>query len=65
MLPFGAVFFELFFIMTSIWSNRIYYVFGFLLVVFIIMIITCSLVTILISYFQLCSENYHWWYVSL
>merc|ERR1719502_471153 len=29
-LPFGAIFIELFFIMTSVWLQRFYYVFGFL-----------------------------------
>eukprot|EP00842_Homolaphlyctis_polyrhiza_P006164 jgi/Hompol1/6549/HPOL_005038-RA len=63
-LPFGAVFIELYFIMSSIWSNRVYYVFGFLMLVFFILALTCSLVSILICYFQLCAENYHWWWRS-
>lgn len=33
-LPFGAVFIELFFILTSIWLNQFYHFFGFLFVVF-------------------------------
>ncbi|KAJ6329921.1 hypothetical protein OIU76_008695 [Salix suchowensis] len=33
-LPFGAVFIELFFILTSIWLNQFYYIFGFLFLVF-------------------------------
>ncbi|KAL2913917.1 Transmembrane 9 superfamily member 2 [Polyrhizophydium stewartii] len=63
-LPFGAVFIELYFIMSSIWSNRVYYVFGFLMLVFFILALTCSLVSILITYFQLCAENYNWWWRS-
>ncbi|KAI8929450.1 hypothetical protein BC831DRAFT_443656 [Entophlyctis helioformis] len=63
-LPFGAVFIELNFIMSSIWSNRVYYVFGFLMLVLLILGLTCSLVSILICYFQLCAENYHWWWRS-
>ncbi|KAI8976045.1 hypothetical protein BDB01DRAFT_728207 [Pilobolus umbonatus] len=59
-LPFGAIFIELYFIMNSIWFNRIYYGIGFLFLVFIILIITCSQVTILMCYFHLCSEDYHW-----
>ncbi|KAI3889614.1 hypothetical protein MKW92_012228 [Papaver armeniacum] len=31
-LPFGAVFIELFFILTSIWLNQFYYIFGFLFI---------------------------------
>ncbi|CAD5181851.1 unnamed protein product [Musa acuminata subsp. malaccensis] len=33
-LPFGAVFIELFFILTSIWLNQFYHFFGFLFLVF-------------------------------
>jgi transmembrane 9 superfamily protein 2/4 len=35
LLPFGAVFVELFFILSSIWQHRFYYMFGFLFLVFI------------------------------
>jgi transmembrane 9 superfamily protein 2/4 len=63
-LPFGAVFIEVFFIMSSIWLHRFYYVFGFLLLVFLILIITCAEITIVMCYFQLCSEDYHWWWRS-
>ena len=60
-LPFGAVFIELFFILTSMWLHQFYYLFGFLCLVFVILIITCAEITIVLCYFQLCSEDYHWW----
>eukprot|EP01098_Paradermamoeba_levis_P002333 TRINITY_DN1273_c0_g1_i1.p1 TRINITY_DN1273_c0_g1~~TRINITY_DN1273_c0_g1_i1.p1 ORF type:complete len:624 (+),score=162.27 TRINITY_DN1273_c0_g1_i1:757-2628(+) len=63
-LPFGAVFIELFFIMSSIWLHQFYYLFGFLLIVFVILILTCAEITIVMCYFQLCSEDYHWWWRS-
>jgi len=63
-LPFGAVFIELFFILSSIWLHQYYYVFGFLLLVLLILIITCAEITIVMCYFQLCSEDYHWWWRS-
>ncbi|CAH9093375.1 unnamed protein product [Cuscuta europaea] len=63
-LPFGAVFVELFFILTSIWLQQFYYIFGFLFVVFVILIITCAEITIVLCYFQLCSEDYLWWWRS-
>ena len=59
-LPFGAIFVELFFIMNSLWQGRLYYMFGFLLLSYSIMIMTCMSVTILLVYFLLCAENYHW-----
>jgi transmembrane 9 superfamily member 2/4 len=63
-LPFGACFVELYYILASAWMDFYYYVFGFLLLVFIILIITCAEITVLFTYFQLCSENYHWWWRS-
>lgn len=59
-LPFGAIFVELYFIMSSIWFSRVYYMFGFLFLCYGLMIITCAAVTVLLVYFLLCSENYHW-----
>ncbi|CAA0821355.1 Transmembrane 9 superfamily member 8 [Striga hermonthica] len=63
-LPFGAVFIELFFILTSIWLNQFYYIFGFLFIVFLILLVTCSEITVVLCYFQLCSEDYLWWWRS-
>ncbi|XP_030951240.1 transmembrane 9 superfamily member 8 [Quercus lobata] len=63
-LPFGAVFIELFFILTSIWLNQFYYIFGFLFLVFVILLVTCAEITVVLCYFQLCSEDYLWWWRS-
>lgn len=60
LLPFGAIFVELYFIMNSIWFSRIYYMFGFLFLCYSLMVVVCATVTILLTYFLLCSENYHW-----
>ena len=59
-LPFGAIFVELYFIMNSLWTGKIYYMFGFLFVCYGLMIMTCASVTVLMIYFLLCAENYHW-----
>ncbi|KAL7298697.1 hypothetical protein TKK_0008456 [Trichogramma kaykai] len=63
-LPFGAVFIELFFILTAFWENQFYYLFGFLFLVFIILVISCSQISIVMVYFQLCGEDYRWWWRS-
>jgi transmembrane 9 superfamily member 2/4 len=63
-LPFGSCFVELYYIMSSVWMEYYYYVFGFLLLVFLILIVTCAEITVLFTYFQLCSEDYHWWWRS-
>ncbi|XP_064120966.1 transmembrane 9 superfamily member 2-like isoform X2 [Macrobrachium nipponense] len=63
-LPFGCIFIQLFFILNSIWSSQTYYMFGFLFLVFLILVITCSETTVLLCYFHLCAEDYHWWWRS-
>ena len=63
-LPFGACFIELFFIFSAIYENQFYYLFGFLFLVFVILVVSCSQISIVMVYFQLCSENYHWWWRS-
>jgi len=63
-IPFAAAYVELFFIMTSLWMDQFYYVFGFTLIVYIILIITCAEVTVLLVYYQLCAENHRWWWYA-
>jgi len=63
-LPFAAVSVELYFIMSALWLHHIYYIFGFLFVVLIILIATCAEISILLCYVQLCNEDYNWWWRS-
>mmetsp|Transcript_39393 Transcript_39393/g.50262 ORF Transcript_39393/g.50262 Transcript_39393/m.50262 type:complete len:635 (+) Transcript_39393:150-2054(+) len=63
-LPFGAVCIELFFIMSALWLHQIYYVFGFLMAVLFILIITCAEISVVMCYAQLCAEDYRWWWRS-
>jgi len=64
MISFAGAYVELFFIMTSLWMDQYYYVFGFTLLVFFILLITCAEVTVLLVYYQLCRENHRWWWFS-
>lgn len=59
-LPFGAVFIELFFVFSAIWQNQFYYLFGFLFLVFCILVVSCGQLSIVMTYFQLCGEDYRW-----
>jgi len=63
-MPFGSCFLELYFIMSSVWLHQYYYVFGILFVVFLILLLTCAEIAILYNYFQLCGEDYQWWWRS-
>eukprot|EP00183_Erythrolobus_madagascarensis_P007085 CAMPEP_0185845108 /NCGR_PEP_ID=MMETSP1354-20130828/1162_1 /TAXON_ID=708628 /ORGANISM="Erythrolobus madagascarensis, Strain CCMP3276" /LENGTH=639 /DNA_ID=CAMNT_0028544997 /DNA_START=131 /DNA_END=2050 /DNA_ORIENTATION=+ len=61
-LPFGVVFMELVFILNSIWQNQVYYMFGFLLLVFVILVLTCAEMSIVFTYLVLSNEDYKWWW---
>ncbi|KAI9178637.1 hypothetical protein LWI28_029042 [Acer negundo] len=61
-LPFGTLFIELFFILSSIWLGRFYYVFGFLLIVLMLLVIVCAEVSVVLTYMHLCVEDWRWWW---
>merc|ERR1712139_20467 len=63
-LPFGAVFTELFFVMSSLWQHRFYYLFGFLALVLVILFVICAEISIALVYMQLISEDHRWWWRS-
>lgn len=64
LLPFGAVAIELYSIMSALWLHQLFFVFGFLFIVLIILAITCAEVSILLVYLSLNHEDYRWWWRS-
>jgi transmembrane 9 superfamily member 2/4 len=63
-LPFGAIFVELYYMMSSVWMGFYYYVYGFLLLATLIVLLTCAEVSILMTYFRFNTEDYCWWWRS-
>ncbi|XP_055351316.1 transmembrane 9 superfamily member 3-like [Paramacrobiotus metropolitanus] len=63
-LPFGSIFIEMYFIFTSFWAYKIYYVYGFMLLVYIILAVVTICVTIVCTYFLLNAEDYRWQWTS-
>lgn len=63
--PFGSIAVEMYFIYSSLWFNRIFYMFGFLFFCFVLMITTTALMSVMMIYYSLCSENYKWQWRSL
>ena len=49
-----------YFIFTSFWAYKIYYVYGFMLLVYLILVVVTVCVTIVCIYFLLNSEDYRW-----
>eukprot|EP00548_Thalassiothrix_antarctica_P009587 CAMPEP_0194159826 /NCGR_PEP_ID=MMETSP0152-20130528/78049_1 /TAXON_ID=1049557 /ORGANISM="Thalassiothrix antarctica, Strain L6-D1" /LENGTH=538 /DNA_ID=CAMNT_0038869443 /DNA_START=362 /DNA_END=1975 /DNA_ORIENTATION=- len=63
-LPFGSIMVELYFILSSVWMDQYYHVYGILFWVYLILILTCAEIAVLYNYFALCRENYRWWWRS-
>lgn len=63
--PFGSIAVEMYFIYSSLWFNKIFYMFGFLFFCFILMLLTTSLISVLMIYYTLCSENFKWQWKSV
>eukprot|EP00039_Didymoeca_costata_P000569 m.46252 g.46252 ORF g.46252 m.46252 type:complete len:596 (+) comp10350_c0_seq2:1624-3411(+) len=63
-LPFGSIFIEMYFIFTSFWAYKVYYVYGFMLLVYVILAVVTTCVTIVCTYFLLNSEDYRWQWTS-
>lgn len=64
LFPFGSIAVELYFIFSSLWFNRIFYMFGFLFFCFVLMVLTTALISVLTIYYTLCNENYKWQWKS-
>lgn len=64
LLPYGCMYIQLFFVLNSIWSNQIFYMFGVLFLVFLVLMVTCTQTSILFCYLHLCAEDYRWWWRS-
>jgi transmembrane 9 superfamily protein 3 len=64
LLPFGSIFIEMYFILTSFWNYKFYYVYGFMLLVFCILSIVTVCVSIVMTYFLLNSEDWRWCWLA-
>lgn len=64
-LPFSAISVELYYIFSTLWGRDQYTLYGILGVVFLILLGVTASISISLTYFQLSSEDYRWWWRSL
>mmetsp|Transcript_9001 Transcript_9001/g.27063 ORF Transcript_9001/g.27063 Transcript_9001/m.27063 type:complete len:644 (+) Transcript_9001:35-1966(+) len=64
-IPFCVVFMELIFILNSIWQDQLYYMFGFLFIVFLLLTVTSAEMSVVFTYLTLSNEDYRWWWQAL
>merc|ERR1712113_538343 len=61
LVPFGCLFIEMYFILSAVWShNKIYYVYGFMLAILLLLCLVVVCVSITCTYVLLNSEDYRW-----
>ncbi|KAI9099746.1 hypothetical protein DFS34DRAFT_592658 [Phlyctochytrium arcticum] len=64
LFPFGSIFIEIYFIFQSFWSVKIYYVYGFLLLVFVMLVVVTACVSTVATYLLLNAEDHRWHWTS-
>ncbi|CAN7998974.1 unnamed protein product [Ixodes hexagonus] len=64
-LPFSAISVELYYIFSTVWGREHYTLYGILLLVAIILLSVTASISVALTYFQLSSEDYHWWWRSI
>jgi transmembrane 9 superfamily protein 3 len=63
-MPFGSIFMEMFFVFTALWQHKYYHVFGFLFIVYAILVVVSSCVAIVSTYILLNGHDYRWHWMS-
>jgi transmembrane 9 superfamily protein 2/4 len=65
-IPFAVIFIELLFVLKSLWQDKssYYYMFGFLGLIAGILLLTVMEISVVMTYFLLCAEDWGWWWRS-
>ena len=56
---------ELYYIFATVWGREPYTLYGILLIVFLILISVTACISVALTYFQLSTEDYRWWWRSI
>ena len=64
LICFGAIFYELQYIMNSLWKNETYFLATFLWISFYVFVLINGEITILVIYWNLTKGDYRWWWKS-
>ncbi|GIY07918.1 transmembrane 9 superfamily member 1 [Caerostris extrusa] len=64
-LPFSAISVELYYIFATVWGREQYTLYGVLFIVFFLLLNVTACISVALTYFQLSSEDYKWWWRSI
>jgi transmembrane 9 superfamily member 2/4 len=59
-VPFGTVFMELVFLLNSVNQGSVHYLYGALMAVSVILVVTCAELSVVFTYLSLSAENWKW-----
>ena len=62
---FSAISVEMYYIFSTLWGREQYTLYGILGLVFFMLLSVTACVTVTLTYFQLASEDYRWWWRSI
>ncbi|KAK8797127.1 hypothetical protein WA158_004337 [Blastocystis sp. Blastoise] len=65
LIPFGVIFIECYFYLSSVWMNHIYSLYLYLFLSFLLLLVVSCELSIIVIYSLLCSEEYRWWWNSI
>ncbi|KAL9965970.1 hypothetical protein ACROYT_G029844 [Oculina patagonica] len=63
-VTFGCIFSQLFFILNSLWSHQVFYMFGFLFVAVLLLLVSVIVTSVILCHNSLRYEDYRWWWSS-
>ena len=61
----SAISVELYYIFATLWGREQYTLYGILFVVYAILLSVTACIAVALTYFQLSSEDYRWWWRSM
>lgn len=61
-MPFSTICIEVYFLMGAIWLHQYYFLMGYLLIITLLVGIICCLLSVVMCYVRLCSEDHRWWW---
>ena len=60
LFPFGSIFTEIYYIFSSVWAYKVYYLYGILLLSFMLLVLVTIAVNIVSAYLVLNCEDHRW-----
>ncbi|KAJ8661005.1 hypothetical protein O0I10_003227 [Lichtheimia ornata] len=63
-IPFAIVFVDLDELLKSVWQGELYLSLGYASMACMLLGVATASVTVVLVFFQLCNEDYHWWWMS-